>query len=123
MLKSIVCNILIGSIVLCMYASPAVAQGVSAGQKIYINTAGINGLKKVPGITRDIAEAILKYKDEHGPFRKTDDLLRVPGITKDVFTRICPHVSPEGFIYCFPECEDEDDEEEEPVVLPSIPPC
>ena len=46
------------------------------------------------------------------------------GITNDIFIQINPKVNPEGFIYRVPEWgNEEDDEEEDPILAPSIPPC
>ncbi|PGW59824.1 competence protein ComE [Bacillus thuringiensis] len=48
--------------------------------KIRINTAAKEQLEKITGIGSQKAESILKYREEHGPFQKIEDLLEIDGI-------------------------------------------
>ncbi|MBJ8200152.1 helix-hairpin-helix domain-containing protein [Bacillus cereus] len=48
--------------------------------KIRINTAAKERLEKITGIGSRKAESILKYREEHGPFQKIEDLLEIDGI-------------------------------------------
>ncbi|MCW9131517.1 helix-hairpin-helix domain-containing protein [Bacillus paramycoides] len=48
--------------------------------KVQINTASKEQLEKITGIGSRKAESILKYREEHGPFRKIEDLLEIDGI-------------------------------------------
>ncbi|WP_448163859.1 helix-hairpin-helix domain-containing protein [Bacillus thuringiensis] len=50
------------------------------GGKIRINTAAKEQLEKITGIGSRKAESILKYREEHGPFQKIEDLLEIDGI-------------------------------------------
>ncbi|WP_212934828.1 helix-hairpin-helix domain-containing protein [Bacillus hominis] len=53
--------------------------------KVQINTASKEQLEKITGIGSRKAESILKYREEHGPFQKIDDLLEIDGIgTKSI---------------------------------------
>ncbi len=47
---------------------------------IDVNRAGAEELLLLPGIGPKKAEAILAYRNEHGPFTAPEDLLAVPGI-------------------------------------------
>ena len=49
---------------------------------ININTATLEELQTIKGIGKKKAEAILKYRKEHGAFRTKEDLLQVKGIGK-----------------------------------------
>jgi len=81
--------------------------------RIHFNTASAANLAKAPGITPAIAEAICKYRDEKGAFKKADDLLNVPGITKDALKEINPQIGTEGDLFTVPKAgetlEDEGD--------------
>ncbi|MES9781497.1 helix-hairpin-helix domain-containing protein [Bacillus thuringiensis] len=48
--------------------------------KIRINTAAKEQLEKITGIGSRKAGSILKYREEHGPFQKIEDLLEIDGI-------------------------------------------
>ncbi|HDR7792052.1 TPA: helix-hairpin-helix domain-containing protein [Bacillus luti] len=48
--------------------------------KIQINTASKEQLEKITGVGSRKAESILKYREEHGPFQKIEDLLEIDGI-------------------------------------------
>lgn len=49
-------------------------------QKVRINHATIEELKKLNGIGEAKARAIWDYRQEHGPFRSLEELANVPGI-------------------------------------------
>ena len=48
--------------------------------KVDINTADIEQLMSLKGIGEQKAQAIIKYRQTHGPFQSLDDLQNVPGI-------------------------------------------
>lgn len=48
--------------------------------KIRINYATLEEIESLPGIGPSKAEAIIQYRDEHGYFKKIEDLLEVSGI-------------------------------------------
>jgi competence protein ComEA len=56
------------------------AGGAGDGEPIDINTATADVLDELPGVGPAIAQAIVSYRDEHGPFGSVDDLVDVPGI-------------------------------------------
>jgi len=62
-------------------------------KKININTATIDELKAHPYIKYSIATPIVAYRNEHGPFSRTEDIKRVMAVTDTVYTRIVPYLS------------------------------
>ena len=48
--------------------------------RIDINTADIDELQQLPGIGSSLSEAIILWREEHGPFQSEDELTEVPGI-------------------------------------------
>lgn len=57
------------------------AAAASQGEgKVQINAASKEQLEKITGIGSRKAESILKYREEHGPFQKIEDLLEIDGI-------------------------------------------
>lgn len=57
-------------------------------QRVNINTAEPWLLQALDGIGPKLAEAIVAYRREHGPFRRTEDLSRVPGISRGIIEKI-----------------------------------
>ena len=58
------------------------AQGLRAQEveKININQASASELRQLKGIGPKLAERIVKYREEHGPFRSPEDIMNVKGI-------------------------------------------
>jgi competence protein ComEA len=50
------------------------------GGPLRLNQASAQDLEALPGVGPVLAERIVAYRDEHGPFRALEDLLDVPGI-------------------------------------------
>lgn len=50
------------------------------GAAININTATAELLQTLPGIGETVAQKIVEYRLENGPFTTIDDLLKIPGI-------------------------------------------
>ncbi len=57
--------------------SPA---GAPAGSQVNINTGSAADLETLPGIGPKTAEAIIAYRDEHGPFATIEAIIEVKGI-------------------------------------------
>jgi len=60
---------------------------------ININTASLDVLICLPGMTRELAQAIISQRQSGGFFANTGELLKVPGLTRDIFKQIAPLVS------------------------------
>ncbi len=60
---------------------------------ININTAGADVLVCLPGIDRDLAQAIISYRQSSGFFANTAGLLKVDGMTRDIFKQVAPLVT------------------------------
>jgi competence protein ComEA len=51
-----------------------------AADSVNINTATVEELKTLQGVGTQRAEAIVKYREEHGPFQSLEELKKVNGI-------------------------------------------
>ncbi|WP_315501914.1 ComEA family DNA-binding protein [Actinomyces radicidentis] len=56
------------------------ATGAGGSGLVDVNTADATALEDLPGIGPALAERIVAYREEHGPFGSLDDLTDVPGI-------------------------------------------
>ncbi|HIY62722.1 MAG TPA: helix-hairpin-helix domain-containing protein [Candidatus Mediterraneibacter stercoripullorum] len=57
-------------------------------EKVNINTAGKEELMTLTGIGEAKAQSILDYRDEHGEFQSTEELMEISGIKEGVFNKI-----------------------------------
>jgi DNA uptake protein ComE-like DNA-binding protein len=60
---------------------------------ININTAGLDVLACLPGMTRELAQAVISQRQSGGFFANTGELLKVPDLTRDIFKQIAPLVT------------------------------
>ncbi|TDL55598.1 helix-hairpin-helix domain-containing protein [Paenibacillus dendritiformis] len=60
----------------------------AASGRININEADANALMKLPGIGPSKSQAIVKYRESHGPFQRLEDLKKVKGIGPAIFAKL-----------------------------------
>ena len=58
------------------------------GGRISLNTAGQKELMTLPGIGESRAARIIAWREQHGPFRSTEDLMKVPGIKQATYNEL-----------------------------------
>ena len=59
-------------------------------RSININTAGLSVLSCLPGIDRQLAQAIVSYRQSNGFFPNIAWLLKVPGMNRQIFKQVVP---------------------------------
>jgi competence protein ComEA len=74
-------------------ASPG-RQDPSSGA-VNINTAGIDELMTLPGIGENKAAKIIEYREDHGRFGATEEIMNVSGIGSSVYDRMKDHITVE----------------------------
>jgi competence protein ComEA len=67
--------------------------GGSSGGKVNLNSATPAELEALPGIGQVLAQRIVDYRTQHGPFRSVRDLLKVEGIGDKKFDSIKDYVT------------------------------
>ena len=60
---------------------------------ININTASLEVLACLPGVDRQLAQAIISYRQSSGFFANTAELLKVSDMTPVIFKQVVPLVS------------------------------
>lgn len=61
-------------------AMPSTLRNASSSHLINVNTASQQELESLPGIGEILAQRIVEYRTQNGPFRSPEDLLKVKGI-------------------------------------------
>ncbi len=65
--------------------SPLQAQSKPAVKKVNINTANLDELQTLPRIGEKVAQRIIDFRKEHGPFKKIEELMKVQGVGEKTF--------------------------------------
>ncbi len=61
-------------------------------RKLTVNELGIDSLASHPYITYTEARAIVKYREQHGPFRQEEELLKIALLTPDWLRKVGPYL-------------------------------
>jgi competence protein ComEA len=61
-------------------------------KKININTATVDELKAHPYIRWNLANPIIAYRNEHGPFSKIEDIKNVMAVTDEIYNKVAPYL-------------------------------
>lgn len=67
--------------------------GAAGGGKINLNTADATALETLPGVGPATSAAILKHREDNGPFTSVEQLDDVPGIGPATLKRLAPLVT------------------------------
>ena len=68
---------------------------LSAAEKadpIDLNRATAQDLTQLPGVGEAIAKRIVDFREQHGPFKRVEDLMKVKGIGEKSLEKIRPYV-------------------------------
>jgi competence protein ComEA len=69
------------------------ASGGGAGDLVNLNTATLDQLEGLPGIGPVLAQKILDYRTDHGPFKTIEGLMDVSGIGDKRFADLKAHIT------------------------------
>jgi comEA protein len=83
------------SLVAATSAVAAVSEA-SPDAPIDLNSATVEQLTTIPGIGKVMAKRIVAWREEHGPFRRVEDLIKVKGIGEKTFEKLRPYVTVES---------------------------
>ncbi len=72
------------------------SDGAAVAYKIDLNAAGENELAQVPNVGPKTAAAIVKHREEHGPFKSVEELTRVKGIGPKTLEKVGPYFAVSG---------------------------
>jgi len=70
------------------FLSPLQAQSKTTAKKVNINTANLDELQTLPRIGEKVAQRIIDYREEHGQFKKIEELMKVRGVGEKTFKLI-----------------------------------
>ena len=71
----------------------AATSSAAGAAVVNLNAATVAELETLPGIGPALAQRIISYREQHGGFRRVEDLLEVPGIGPKKFEELKAHVT------------------------------
>lgn len=86
------------ALVLATISTMAVAESAPTAPAgvVNINTADLAQLALLPRVGEKAAERIIAYRTEHGPFKKTSDLMQVKGFGAKTFENLSSYIAVDG---------------------------
>jgi competence ComEA-like helix-hairpin-helix protein len=66
---------------------------------ININSASLEVLSSLPGVNRQLAQAIISFRQSSGFFPNTATLLKVPGFNRDILKQVAPRATARSETY------------------------
>jgi len=91
------------ALALFLSTAAAHAAGPSTSGVVNVNSATAEELALLPGVGPTKAQAIIRYRTEHGAFKRVEDLAAVKGIGEKGLEKLRPHVALEGKTTAQPE--------------------
>ena len=86
---------LIATMSVAAMADTASTSAAPAGV-VNINTANAEELSLLPRVGAKVAQRIVDYRNEHGKFAKTSDLMQVKGIGDKTFQNLSSYLTVDG---------------------------
>ena len=72
------------------------AQAAEARRVVNVNSADAAQLALLPRVGPSVAQRIIDFRKENGPFKSPEDLMLVPGIGEKTFQLLKPYVAVSG---------------------------
>lgn len=66
---------------------------IAAEGQIDLNVATAQQLERLPGIGKEIAQRIVSYRKDSGPFKSVNDLMKVKGIGLGKLAKVKEHLT------------------------------
>lgn len=73
------------------------AKQLVLGVPLDINTADLERLDVLPGVGRDLAASIVRFREQYGPVKTLEDLLKVHGMGRKKLEQLKPYISIKKF--------------------------
>lgn len=88
-------NRIVAGVVLAILLA-ALPAAAAEGRKVNINSADASQLALLPRVGPSIAQRIVEYRKQNGPFKKPEDLMLVRGIGEKTYELLKPYVATAG---------------------------
>lgn len=89
----------VGSLILVglvLASLPTAVFAAGEGKKVNINTADASQLALLPRVGPSVAQRVIEFRKENGPFKSPEDLMLVQGIGEKTWQLLKPYVATSG---------------------------
>lgn len=86
----------IGSVILAGLVLAALPTFAAEARRVNINTADAAQLALLPRVGPSVAQKIVDFRKENGPFKTAEDLMLVQGIGEKTFQLLKPYLAVSG---------------------------
>ena len=89
----------LGLVAVLAAGSPALAADEAAApakKVVNVNTASADELARLPRVGPSLAGKIVAHRQQHGPFKRPEDLMEVKGIGEKMFAILQPYLAVSG---------------------------
>ena len=83
-------------ILACLFAALPTLGAEARSGVVNVNSAGASQLALLPRVGPSVAQRIVDYRKQNGPFKKAEDLMLVQGIGEKTFQLLKPYVAISG---------------------------
>ena len=87
---------LIGSVILAGLVLAALPALAAEARRVNVNTADASQLALLPRVGPSVAQKIIDFRKENGPFKSAEDLMLVQGIGEKTYQLLKPYVAVSG---------------------------
>jgi competence protein ComEA len=87
---------LIGSVLLAGLLLAALPTFAAEARRVNVNTADAAQLALLPRVGPSVAQKIIDFRKENGPFKSAEDLMLVQGIGEKTYQLLKPYVAVSG---------------------------
>lgn len=77
-------------------AMAAETKAPDSARKVNVNSADASQLALLPRVGPSVAQRIIDYRKQNGPFKKAEDLMLVQGIGEKTYQLLKPYVTTAG---------------------------
>jgi competence protein ComEA len=78
-------------------SAPAAEEAAAPAKKtVNVNQASASELARLPRVGPSLAGKIVAHREQHGPFKRAEDLMEVKGVGEKMFALLKPYVSVSG---------------------------
>jgi competence protein ComEA len=89
-------QIVAGLLVFVFLLAALPALGAETHKQVNVNSADASQLAMLPRVGPSVAQRIVDYRKQNGPFKKPEDLMLVQGIGEKTFQLLKPYVAISG---------------------------